>query len=125
LVAAGFLAASGILVLLVSFPARDIPFLNDAPLALADAYAVECGGGLRVAPAAGVLANDKDPDTARHRLKASLFCPPSRCSEFSLNPDGGFIYRSDGPPPGNDTFTYRPFDGTNYGEPVAVVVNIY
>jgi len=123
-VGAVFLAASILILLLLEAPFLQFPFLDDAPVARTDSYTVECGGTLRVTPATGVLANDMDPDTARDRLEARLVCPPSRCSEFFLDPDGGFFYRSDGLPPGNDTFTYRPFDGRNYGAAAAVVVKI-
>ena len=72
----------------------------------------------------GVLSNDTDPDTDHDGLKALLVCPPAHCSEFSLNADGGFTYRNDGKAAGNDAFTYRPFDGEKYGDPVIVAVRI-
>jgi len=124
-VAAGVLAGAFLLFFFSpAFPGRDRPFLDDAPVAAADSYGVPRGETLRVPANLGVLANDRDPDTDPGRLEARLLSPPSRSSEFRLQADGGFTYRSEGDGPGNDRFTYRPFDGTSLGAPALVVVHI-
>ena len=92
-----------------------LPFFNDRPVACTDVYAVNPGGTLNIPSHKGVLSNDSDPDSAHHHLQAHLVC-----KEFSLEKDGSFTYKHDGVPEEDDSFSYRPFDGKKYGEPVVV-----
>ena len=83
--------------------------LNARPLAADDAYGVATGQLLRIAPAAGLLANDSDVDSAA--LSAALFGQPQH-GTLTLLASGGFDYRSDAGYVGFDSFTYRTSDGT-------------
>ncbi|MEI7686260.1 MAG: Ig-like domain-containing protein, partial [Planctomycetota bacterium] len=82
--------------------------VNDAPVASDDAYSLSEGGALNVTPAAGVLANDSDIDSAN--LTAVLVAGPSH-GTLNLNSDGSFTYTADPNYNGSDSFTYQAFDG--------------
>lgn len=66
------------------------PAANRAPIAIDDAYAVRPGETLSV-PAAGVLANDDDPDG--NAVTAELIDPPAIGTLTSFQPDGSFAYQ--------------------------------
>ncbi|HYI11937.1 MAG TPA: Ig-like domain-containing protein [Thermoanaerobaculia bacterium] len=95
--------------------------VNDAPVAVADAYAVNEGGTLNVA-APGVLGNDTDSDNGT--LFAVLVSGPANASSFTLNVDGSFSYVHDGSETSTDSFTYRADDGTAQSAPVTVTITI-
>jgi VCBS repeat-containing protein len=61
-----------------------------------------------VVPAAGVLANDSDPESAP--LTAALVSQPAN-GTVSMNADGGFTYTPNPNFNGEDTFTYAADDG--------------
>ena len=69
--------------------------------------------------APGVLANDTDPDG--DTLTAVLVTGPSQ-GTLDLAADGSFTYDPDANNALDDSFTYRPFDGTNSGDPVTVTL---
>ena len=81
--------------------------VNDAPVAVNDAYRVGAGAALDVA-ARGVLANDTDLDSPS--LQAMLVAGPTGGS-FALAPSGGFTYTPAVGFAGSDRFTYRAGDG--------------
>ncbi|MCB9931904.1 MAG: tandem-95 repeat protein [Planctomycetes bacterium] len=63
--------------------------VNEAPTAVADSYSVNEDGTLNVNAAAGVLANDSDPES--NPLSATLIGgAPANTSSFTLNADGSF-----------------------------------
>jgi VCBS repeat-containing protein len=95
--------------------------VNDAPVAVPDAYAVAEGGTLNVA-APGVLTNDTDVDSPS--LTAVLVSSPTHASSFTLNADGSFTYVHDGSETLTDTFTYKANDGTSYSNVATVVITI-
>ena len=95
--------------------------VNDAPVAVADAYSVAEGGTLNVA-APGVLANDTDAEN--DSLTAVLVSGPSNASSFTLNADGSFSYVHNGGETSSDTFTYRANDGTANSNIVTVTITI-
>ncbi|WP_131819302.1 Ig-like domain-containing protein [Sphingomonas jatrophae] len=90
------------------------------PVASADAYVVDEDGSLVVPAASGVLANDGGGDGP---LTAVLVSGPAH-GVLSLAPSGGFTYAPVSNYAGNDSFTYRPFDGALYGAPVAVMISV-
>lgn len=94
--------------------------VNDAPVAQPDAvYAAEDFPGI----SDNVLLNDSDVDD--DDLTAQLVSGPSHASAFQLNPDGTFTYT---PPTANfvgeDTFTYRAFDGTATSNVAVVHIHV-
>ncbi|MBL0968338.1 MAG: tandem-95 repeat protein [Brevundimonas sp.] len=93
---------------------------NDAPVGVADSYAVQVGDTLNVNAADGVLANDSDEDG--DDLTATLLQGP-RNGQFSLNADGSFTYTPDAGFTGTDTFTYSLNDGTT-SVPVTVTLTV-
>ncbi len=68
--------------------------VNDAPVAVADAYSLNEDGTLEVAAATGLLANDSDVDSAS--LTAALVSGPANGS-LTLSPNG-FTSNEDGEP---------------------------
>jgi len=83
--------------------------VNDAPVAVNDAYSVNEDTLLSVA-APGVLANDSDPDGPT--ATAVLVSGPLHASTFALNPDGSFTYQATLNYNGPDSFTYQRSDGS-------------
>lgn len=81
--------------------------VNDAPVAVGDAYATTPGVPLVVTPS-GVLGNDSDLEGAT--LTALLNVPPSNGS-LSLYQSGGFVYSPNAGFRGQDHFSYRASDG--------------
>ncbi len=78
-----------------------------APDATPDSYTTVEGAVLDVA-AAGVLANDTDPDG--DPLQATLVSGPAS-GDLTLNPDGSFSYTPISDFTGTDSFTYTATDG--------------
>lgn len=72
----------------------------------------------------GVLKNDFDQD--RDLLEAVLLQGPQLAQFFSLQPNGEFSYTPLPalPPEITDFFTYRPYDGRQYGDPVTVSIRL-
>lgn len=97
--------------------------LNDAPVGVADLYAVVPGNVLTVAPS-GVLANDLDADAGTD-LKAVLVSPPDR-GRLTLAPEGGFSFDPAGEfsGGGSTSFTYRAYDGSAESQTVPVTLTV-
>jgi len=94
---------------------------NESPVATNDSYTVDEDDSLSVAAAAGVLANDSDPES--DPLTASLTGQPSNGS-LSLNADGSFTYTPDANFSGQDSFSYRANDGTNTSNQATVQITV-
>ncbi len=88
------------------------------PSAVDDGYLVAKDGTLTVGDAAGLLANDSDPDG--DPLTAALETDVSHGS-LSLDANGAFTYTPTAGFTGTDSFTYRVSDG-NGGESTATVI---
>jgi large repetitive protein len=95
--------------------------VNDAPVAVDDAYNVNEGGTLNV-PAPGVLVNDTDAEN--NSLSAVLVSGPSNAASFTLNADGSFNYVHNGSETLTDSFTYRANDGTSNSNIATVTITI-
>ncbi|MBM0171439.1 Ig-like domain-containing protein, partial [Altererythrobacter sp. C41] len=94
---------------------------NDAPAAVADSYTVDEDNTLTIAAAAGVLANDSDPDG--DALSAIVVAGPAN-GTLTLSPDGSFVYTPDANYTGPDSFTYRANDGTTDSAAVTVDITV-
>lgn len=94
--------------------------INRAPVAADDTYQTLQDTPLAI-PAAGVLANDSDPDG--DPLIAELGTPPAN-GTLALIPDGGFTYTPAPGFTGSDSFTYRAGDGFLASEYRQVAINV-
>ena len=95
--------------------------VNDAPVAVVDAYTVTQDGVLNV-PAAGVPANDTDVDSPT--LTAVLGATLPTHGALTLNPDGSFAYTPTAGYTGPDSFTYVANDGFANSNEVAVSIDV-
>jgi len=85
--------------------------VNTQPITTDDAYDVL--GNVRIQPnaAAGLLANDIDPDTGTNTgLTASAGATSTQGGSVSVNADGSFSYNPPAGFEGTDTFTYTVTD---------------
>jgi VCBS repeat-containing protein len=93
--------------------------VNDAPIALGDAYSVEHNGTLTVS-APGLLGNDFDVESG---LTAAAAVNPSS-GTLGLNPNGSFTYTPSAGFSGTDTFTYRANDGALDSNVATVTITV-
>jgi CSLREA domain-containing protein len=84
--------------------------VNDAPVAVNDAYSTDEDTPLTVDTAHGVLANDTDSDSPHNVLTATIAAGPAHGS-LTLNSDGSFTYTPTADYNGSDSFTYKANDG--------------
>ena len=96
------------------------PHLNVAPTAWPDDYKIMENEFLRV-PAAGVLANDTDPEAGP--LNARLLDPSSH-GRVTLRSDGSFTYAADQDFSGTDRFVYVANDGALDSNAAEVTIKI-
>jgi large repetitive protein len=94
--------------------------VNDAPVAVDDAYATAFETEL-VVPAPGVLENDTDPDG--DTLTVTLDTDVAN-GTLNLQPDGSFTYTPDAAFSGEDTFTYTASDGVLSSAPATVTITV-
>lgn len=97
--------------------------VNNPPVSGADAYTIIKGGTLTMA-APGVLGNDSDVDIPANPLTVELVSGPSAAASFTLNEDGSFAYTHDNGESSSDSFSYRVWDGTDFGDPVVVSLTV-
>ena len=95
--------------------------VNDAPVAVADAYTTDEDTVLTVLVADGVLDNDSDVDG--DTLTAILVSDVSH-GTLALAADGSFVYTSAENYFGDDSFTYKASDGTLESNTVTVTLTI-
>jgi len=96
--------------------------VNDAPTATGDAYGTNSNTPLHV-NAPGVLSNDSDVDG--DSLAAQQVSGPSHALSFALHADGSFDYTPAADFAGNDSFTYRAFDGSAHSNVVTVQITVH
>ena len=99
----------------------EVSAVDDAPVAVADAYTVAEDGSLTVAVADGVLDNDTDEEG--DNLVATLVTQPQN-GVVGLNSDGSFTYTPTADFNGTDTFGYRASDGTSDSMEVFVALTV-
>jgi VCBS repeat-containing protein len=95
--------------------------VNDAPVAVADTYAVTEDTPFSATLLNGVLKNDTDADG--DKLSATLVTGPGH-GAVTLNADGTFTYTPAANYNGVDSFTYKVNDGTTDSAPVTVTLNV-
>lgn len=93
---------------------------NRAPVAANDSYSVNQGATLNVA-AAGVLANDSDPDG--NAITAQLRSQPAHGS-LTLSANGAFSYTPVAGYAGADSFTYAASDGSLSSAVATVAITV-
>ena len=94
--------------------------VGEPPVATPDSYSVGEDTTLTVA-AAGVLANDSDPDSAT--IVASLVSGTSN-GILTLNSDGSFEYVPDADFAGTDSFTYSVSDGNGNTDQATATITV-
>ncbi len=95
--------------------------VDDAPVAVGEAYVIDEDTALIVSKANGVLANDTDIDNTT--LNAILQTDASH-GALSLNADGSFVYMPAANYNGPDLFTYAAFDGLLTSNTVTVNITV-
>src|SRR5207249_4100672 len=99
----------------------NVSSVNDAPVAVADAYATDEDNALNVPAASGVLANDTDADTDPLTAVPGTTPPPAT---LTLNADGSFTYTPAANFNGTDSFTYKANDGAADSVTATVTLNV-
>jgi VCBS repeat-containing protein len=84
-----------------------------------DRYEVDEGSVLTILPVAGLLSNDTDSDG--DVLTASLVAGPAH-GTLRLDPSGAFVYTPTADFNGQDSFTYRAYDGQMVSAPATVII---
>lgn len=94
--------------------------VNDPPIAVDDSYSIGKNSSLMVS-AVGVLGNDSDAEGT-----VLIVVPVAGASHgsVSLSSNGSFTYTPDLNFIGQDNFTYKADDGTNYSDTVVVTINV-
>ncbi|MDX1947811.1 MAG: Ig-like domain-containing protein, partial [Pirellulaceae bacterium] len=98
-----------------------VAFVNDAPVAINDAYAVDEDATL-VVMAPGLLGNDSDEEGSP--LSVTIVSGPEH-GTLELQSDGSFVYVPTANWHGTDEFTYRTFDGFDQSEVATVVISVH
>ncbi len=93
---------------------------NDAPVAADDAYEVDEDEVLTI-DAPGVLSNDTDANG--DTLTAVQPTQPTN-GTVELAENGGFVYTPNADFFGEDTFTYKAYDGVGYSEVATVTITV-
>jgi len=94
--------------------------VNDAPVAVNDAYSVSQGATLTVS-AAGVLTNDTDVES---NVLSAVFVSNPAHGTLSLSTNGGFTYTPTNTYAGLDSFTYRASDGLSNSSVATVSITV-
>ena len=94
--------------------------VNDAPVAIAETHSIDEDTTLTV-PAAGVLANDTDPEGT---ALTAVLVDDATHGTLALAPDGGFTYIPDANFNGEDTFTYKATDGALESNTATVTITV-
>ena len=92
-----------------------------APVASDDYYTTPFNTSL-VVPAQGILSNDTDSN-AGQTLTAVIVTQPSH-GTVTVNPDGSIRYTPSSGLSGEDSYTYRAFDGSNYSNEATVHITV-
>ena len=90
------------------------------PVAVAEAYSAVEDNTLNVATG-GVLGNDTDRN---NDVLTAFIVTNAANGTVTLNTNGTFTYQPNANFNGNDSFTYRAFDGLQYSDPVSVTISV-
>jgi VCBS repeat-containing protein len=93
------------------------------PVAANDTYSLNEDTQFVAYSSSGVLANDTDADTPHASLTAQLVTNPAH-GTITLYANGAFTYFPDLNFSGNDSFTYRAYDGGLYSNTATVALNV-
>lgn len=96
---------------------------NVAPVTGSDAWQVDRNGSLTVDSAAGVLANDADPDNSSGGVLTANVIQGPQNGTLTFNADGSFVYTPNPGFYGSDSFTYAAGDGDD-ATPATVSINV-
>jgi hypothetical protein len=96
--------------------------VDPRPLAVNDGYEAIINRTLTVT-GSGVLLNDFDPDPGPAPITADLVSDVDH-GTLALNADGSFVYTPTPGYQGPDSFTYRAYDGEEYGMPATVSLSV-
>jgi VCBS repeat-containing protein len=95
--------------------------VNDAPVAVNDAYSTSGGGALNISAASGVLANDSDIDSPAISASVDMTTPNGT---LILNSDGSLTYTPHTGFIGVDIFTYHANDGLANSNVATVTITV-
>jgi hypothetical protein len=115
--------ASGSATVTLTGPITPPPATSRAPIGLPDTYAVTGLGIFKVPAAAGVLANDVNPD-GRPVSAVLLTDVPTAAGHVTLAADGSFSYVPAPGFSGTTSFTYAPTDPQLQGAATTVTINV-
>jgi VCBS repeat-containing protein len=93
---------------------------NGVPTTEPEQFQVKAGKALSV-PAAGVLANDSDPD---NDTLTAILAGQAKKGKVNLQPDGSFTYKANKKAKGTDSFTYLAEDPTGLTALETVTIQI-
>ena len=115
--------ASGSATVTVTGPVSPPPPTTRAPVGFADTYALTGLGIFKVSAAAGVLANDVNPD-GRVVTAVLLTDVPAAAGHVTLAADGSFTYVPAPGYNGTTSFTYAPTDPLLPGAATTVTISV-
>jgi uncharacterized repeat protein (TIGR01451 family) len=111
----GFASSDNVTVTITIVPA------NDLPRGSSDFYSLTEDEPLTVTVTSGLLSNDEDDDG--DMLRAAVETLPTH-GVLALALDGSFTYTPDVHFFGDDSFTYRVYDGFGWSEPITVMLQV-
>jgi VCBS repeat-containing protein len=94
---------------------------NGPPVGQNDVYTVTHGQTLAVAAGGGVLSNDSD---SGNDLLTAVLVTNTAHGILTLYSNGAFVYTPNAGFVGVDNFTYKDFDGIEYGNVSTVTINV-
>ncbi len=95
--------------------------VNDAPVAVGDAFTMNEDAVLTVGAPTGVLTNDSDPEGDSLTV---VLVEDVLNGTLALAADGSFVYTPDADFSGSDSFTYQAFDGEASSNVVTVMITV-
>lgn len=95
--------------------------VNDIPVAVDDTYETPMNVTLILLIGSGVLDNDIDPD---NNTLTTLLIDNVDHGILTFRDDGSFVYKPDQNYIGQDTFTYRAFDGLELSNVATVTISV-
>ncbi|MFN0019865.1 MAG: Ig-like domain-containing protein [Pirellulaceae bacterium] len=116
-----YLVSDGISESSVATVTLQVNAVDDAPLAVNDEYTTDEDTPLTIDAAAGLLANDSDPDSSP--LTVTVISEPVH-GTVALNEDGSFTYTPSADFSGVDGFSYIVSDGTQESDVATVTINV-